>query len=70
MCHHEKGRRLFERSRLYIASLLVSIAKTMLLLAHRLFRVGILDVGGIKNVVLVSEKLRRLGWWLVRWKPK
>jgi hypothetical protein len=57
-----------ERSRLYAASFLVSLARSILWLAHYLFRSGLLDITGVKYAIRTSEKLRRLGWRLARWK--
>ena len=59
--------RLFdERPRLYAASLLVGIARALLWSTHLLFRVGILDIAGIKYAIFVSGKVRNLGWRLVK----
>ena len=61
---------LAERPRLYAASLLVSFARALLWSTHYLFRAGILDVSGVKYAIFASEKLRHLGWRLVRWKRR
>jgi hypothetical protein len=61
---------LADRSRLYAASLLVSFARALLWVTHYLFRSGILNIGGVKYAILASEKLRHLGWRLVRWKRR
>jgi hypothetical protein len=59
-----------ERSRLYAASLLISLARSILWLTHKLFRAGLLDITEIKYAIRVSETLRRLGWRLVRWRRR
>jgi hypothetical protein len=66
--HLATGALIAERSRLYAASCLVGLARSMLWLAHRLFRIGLLDIGGVKYAIRTSEKLRRVGWRLARWK--
>lgn len=61
---------LSERSRLYAASLTVRLGVSILRLARRLYRTGFLHLAGVEYAVRVSEKLRRLGWRLVRWKRR
>jgi hypothetical protein len=68
LCILGPGELIAERSRLYAASALVSLARSILWIAHYLFRVGLLDIAGVKYAIRTSEKLRRLGWRLARWK--
>jgi hypothetical protein len=62
----EKWVRFSERPRLYAASLAVQSAGSVLRLALRLWRVGLLDVGDLKYAVSLSEKLHHLSWRLIR----
>ena len=55
-----------ERSRFYLASYAVSLARFTLWTAQRLFRFGFLDVSGVRLFVGASERLRRFGWRLIR----
>ena len=55
-----------ERSRFYLASYLVGLARFTLWTAQHLFRIGLLDVSGVRLFVRISERLRRLGWRLIR----
>jgi hypothetical protein len=66
--HLATGELIAERSRLYAASALISLARFILWLTHYLFRAGLLDITGVKSAIQISEKLRRYGWRLARWK--
>jgi hypothetical protein len=59
---------LGDQSRLYAASIATRLAVSILQLAHRSYRAGVLDVAGIKYATRLSERLRRIGWQLLRWK--
>jgi hypothetical protein len=61
----EKWARFSERPRLYAASLAVQSAGSVLRLALRLWRAGLLDVGDLKYAVSLSEKLHHLSWHLI-----
>jgi hypothetical protein len=58
-----------ERARLYIASVILQLAFAVLRMGQALFYRGFMDIGGVKCVVGLSEKLRRLGWYLARLRP-
>ena len=57
-----------ERARLYTAGIIVRVAFAVLRMGQALFRHGFLDIDGIKYVIGLSERLRRVGWRLVRLK--
>ena len=61
-------KRRMERVRNKCASVLVSLAKVILRLTHRLFLMQILSLRGVGYGLRVSEVVRRTSWWLVRWK--
>jgi hypothetical protein len=52
--------------RFYTAALIVRLARYLLVLAHRLYRAGILSLAGVRFAIVVSEELRKLSWRLVR----
>ena len=59
----EKWARFSERPRLYAASLAVQTAGSVLRLALRLWRAGLLDVGDLKYTVSLSERLQLASYW-------
>jgi hypothetical protein len=59
-----------ERLRLHCASLLFLVAKSILLLTRRLFRIPLLDIAGYKYGIRASEMVDHLGSRLVRRKPR
>lgn len=58
-----------ERARLYFASIIVWMAFAILRVGQALFHHGFLDIGGVKSLVGLSGRLRRVGWRLVRLRP-
>ena len=55
-----------ERVRFYCAALLVGLARFILLAVQRGFSVGLIDIRGIEVAVRISERIRSIGWYLVR----
>jgi hypothetical protein len=61
----EEWARFSERPWLYAASLAVQSAGSVVRLALRLWRAGLLDVGDLKYAVSLSKKLHHLSWRLI-----
>lgn len=57
-----------ERLRLYVASGAFSLAYFVLWLARRMYRARLLIFADVKYALRLGERLRQLGWRLVRWK--
>ena len=66
--HGGKWTNISERSRLYVASGAVRLAAFILWLTRRLYRARLLIFADVKYALRLGERLRRLGWRLVRWK--
>ena len=66
MLYRPRRWRRGERVLLYFASLLVTLARIILLLAQRAFRHGFIELRGVGYAVRTSGRIRMVAWGIVR----
>ena len=57
--------KFLDGARFHLAIYLISLARFTLWAAHKIFRIGLLDVRGVLFIVHISGRLRRLAWVLI-----
>ena len=60
--HWRRGERVW----LYCASLLITLARVILVIAQRAFRLGFIDLRGVGYAVRASGCIRLAAWGIVR----